>query len=187
MYKYPPHLQLNTDGQRSIILQPTRLPVGLDSRSASLEVVSLKNRPVYSALSYTWGRNAASKPILLNGSDFHILLNISWRSDNCEIQIFVLCGLTQYILNQSQIPLMKEVYSVGSRVLVWLGESDASIDECAHHIASPYTQLEGEDQIIYRLLSYRGIVLKPWWSRIWVIQEFIFARDEPLFLCGHYK
>jgi heterokaryon incompatibility protein (HET) len=69
-------------------------------------------------------------------------------------------------INQSQIPLMKEVYSTASRVLVWLGESDPSIDECAHHITSPYTQLEDEDQIIHQLLSYRGIVLKPWWSRI---------------------
>ena len=178
---------------RVLHLHPSR---NFDERlTASLEVVSLKNRPVYSALSYTWGRNAASKPILLNGSDFDILVNLELAlrhlRDSDDIRtlwIDAICiDQSNIAEKQVQIPLMKEIYSTASRVLVWLGESDASIDECAHQIASPYAQLEDEDQIINRLLSYRGIVLKPWWSRIWVVQEFILARDDPLFLCGRYK
>jgi Heterokaryon incompatibility protein (HET) len=162
---------------------------------ASLEVVSLKNCPIYSALSYTWGTDAALSPILLDGSDFYILANLELALKHLrDADIVRVLWIDLICIDQSnkkekedQIPLMKEIYSTASLVLVWLGESDPTIDECAHQITSPYTQLEDEDQTINRLLSYREIARKPWWFRIWTIQEFIMARDDPIFLCGRHK
>ena len=179
---------------RVLHLQPARFD---DRLTASLEVVNLDDGPAFSALSYTWGQSAGSEPMTLDGNDLNVLANLEValrhlrdQKDTCTLWIDAICiDQSNGAEKESQIPLMKRIYSTASLVIIWLGGSDGSIDECAPQITSVHPRLEDEDrdEIINRLFSYRGIVLKPWWYRIWTVQEFVLARNDPLFLCGSHK
>lgn len=83
---------------------------------------------------------------------------------------------------------MREIYESASQVLVWFGEagvygSDGMKELASLLIAKPphptalYIFTEGFSQ------SFRDILTRPWWSRVWVIQEAAVARRLTL-LCG---
>ena len=73
---------------------------------------------------------------------------------------------------------MRRVYGTAERVLVWLGESDAASDAAIEFLRNA----ESGD---YRTKHKAACLLtRPWWSRMWVLQEVAAARQEPIVCCG---
>ena len=101
---------------------------------------------------------------------------------------------------QAQAPLMAEIYSRARCVLVWLGEADARETEALEHLpllsrsvldwkkrssraragtqapepASDCIKLDTRYSVWHGASS---ILFKPWFERLWVLQEFTLARS----------
>jgi hypothetical protein len=92
-----------------------------------------------------------------------------------------------------QVTQMGMVYNLASRVIVWLGPSDENSllafrtlmkpgDWTAFFTpsADPSTVMEGNKKLraIYSLLT------REYWTRLWIIQEFLVARDFFIQCCN---
>lgn len=163
-----------------------------------LKHVTLEDSPTYEALSYCWGDPTKTKQISLDGCWFfateslEIALRYLRYQDTPRILwIDALC------INQAdnrersqQVRLMKEIYRGASRVIVWLGEeeggADGGVRECpveSIHL-DEQEQLDPKPAAPTRAADQRCVIdavdiiplyRRPWWQRIWVIQEVAVA------------
>lgn len=102
------------------------------------------------------------------------------------------------IERNSQVALMGKIYSEANVVNIWLGESDASTDslvEIVQHSGVPVRPEPGmeefeEAQIIFKkcletvTIVMNIVAMRPWWRRVWTVQECILSRNDPIFQCG---
>lgn len=159
----------------------------LDGGAASLE---------YQALSYTWGDHGSEVTLSLNGCMFWIrpnldeaLRRIRMKEGTVRLWIDAICIEQNNIPERNaQVRLMREVFQGAAKVLVWLGEADDDSDEALAAPPAQYTYFSLEEARNWLMENSRWkAVLKlgdrPWWSRIWVIQEVSVAKDV-IMLCG---
>ncbi|KAF7869936.1 hypothetical protein EAF04_004720 [Stromatinia cepivora] len=168
-----------------------------DTLHGNLDVVSLESSPEYEALSYVWGSTTPAKTINLGDHLISITPNLdnalrNLRLPNIPRTLWVdaLC-INQDDLDEraSQVALMRRVYSEATTVLIWLGpESDGS-EEAMRSI-------ERFDKGYWKTYEFQTqfmeILFRPWFTRIWTVQEFVMARHSvvdgrmknPLFGCG---
>ena len=109
-----------------------------------------------------------------------------------------------------QISMMGEIYRSASRVHIWLGHaadgSDSLIDKMdfygeikSNEIFDWTGNIDGKgitesqrSQIISGISkaihfpwpSFQSFVNRPWWTRVWVVQELASSRTDPIFICG---
>ncbi|KAF7938340.1 hypothetical protein EAE99_002012 [Botrytis elliptica] len=94
------------------------------------------NVPTYEALSYAWGESEDTVPIKLNGQPFNITTNLHSallvlrdNSNPPSLWIDAIC-LDQNDPSEKdkQLRIMHLIYMNATRVLVWLGADDKSVD-----------------------------------------------------------
>ncbi|KAH0534098.1 hypothetical protein FGG08_007307 [Glutinoglossum americanum] len=157
----------------------------------SLETVSLplKERE-YEALSYTWGdisnkhRLFIGKDILKISQNLYIALcHLRHQLEPRNLWVDAVC------INQAsdqeknhQVRQMHDIYSSASKVLIWLGKSDKDIEQAMEFLQD---SKEIRDEREKPLVGLRKMFSSPWWSRMWVVQEVVVARTEPLVICGN--
>jgi hypothetical protein len=151
----------------------------------------------YEALSYVWGNPMEVKTILVNDTDVHITPNleaalhcIRCRHKSRYLWIDAVC------INQNdnreknhQVNLMSDIYSRADRVLVFLGSEDDCSEafdyfDAVSKAGQNGTLLFSPKDVSKLLLVFRRLFTKPWWSRVWVIQEFVLASKDSLIGCG---
>jgi hypothetical protein len=94
-------------------------------------VVSLGTRPVYKALSYTWGDPGDTVPISLNGQRYAVTQNLKkalqrLRTLDTETPIWIdaICiNQADTTERMQQVELMRVIFESTSEVFVWLGEA----------------------------------------------------------------
>ncbi|KAL8845985.1 MAG: hypothetical protein Q9221_008889 [Calogaya cf. arnoldii] len=152
------------------------------------------DRPIYEALSYTWGEAGERGIIFVNGHPFSVTMNlcvalkyIRKAERTRTIWIDAICINQDSTLEKThQVRLMRDIYRGASKVLVWLGESDGEMSMTVEHLQKRGVfQLQMEDELGPFLLGLAKIFKQPWWSRIWVVQEVLVASEPPLLGCGH--
>ena len=126
----------------------------LDS-SVPLECSILKTRlelaPVYSALSYTWGNDAATVSLSINGLSFMIrpnlhsaLLALRYVSLKRILWVDAVCiNQNDAIEKEYQVGLMRKIYQRASSVTIWLSTYDEEIGEAFTFIR----QLQGSNAV----------------------------------------
>ncbi len=105
-----------------------------------------------------------------------------------------------------QVPLMRKIFEKADSVIVWLGEeskdSSAAFDLISRLVAAAATELESSSADINKVFQAQdldrlalpehsnpawealdALFWRPWFSRVWVIQEIIVARNASV-LCG---
>ncbi|KAI4159509.1 MAG: hypothetical protein LQ342_006510 [Letrouitia transgressa] len=156
-----------------------------------------ENRHTYEALSYTWGDPADRRVIFVDGDSVPITrnLDIALRyirnpSEPRVLWIDALC-IDQNNLEEKaqQVGMMKDIYREASQVLVWLGESDKDIRQAMQRIkkleAPGYLEASQVGPFYDPFVTGLDKVFKKsWWSRLWVVQEVIMAKNPPLVGCG---
>ena len=161
----------------------------------TLTTVSLHDQPPYEALSYAWGESRRKSVVTLNGRKFPVTrnLDIALRylrqpSKARTLWVDAIC-IDQYNLRERghQLQQMRAIYSQAGSVLVWLGEVGSHTDEVMEYLAdfsdSSYRWLDTPPSDT-QLDAIKDIVTRPWWSRMWVIQEVVTAAQEPIVGCG---
>jgi hypothetical protein len=91
-----------------------------------------------------------------------------------------------------QVPQMGTIFKQAAKVIIWLGDADDASTFAFRFISpseghayiirtdDPATLLEGN----HKLKVIEPIFLKDYWRRLWIIQEFLMARDYML-QCGN--
>ncbi|TVY80898.1 Heterokaryon incompatibility protein 6, OR allele [Lachnellula suecica] len=101
-----------------------------DKIHCRLQHAYLANRPSYKALSYAWGSPRATRPILVNGCQHAVTVNLEsalrrLRRVNSDVVIWI----DALSINQSdheersaQVELMHDIFALTEEVIVYLGE-----------------------------------------------------------------
>ncbi|KAI6082596.1 heterokaryon incompatibility protein-domain-containing protein [Hypoxylon rubiginosum] len=188
-YRYSP---IDADSIRLLYLQPG---VGDDNIHCRFETFNHSDAPIYEAISYTWGEGPAICPILVDNAIFYVRSNLHsalrhLRNANQEISLWVDALCINQDDNQErsrQVQKMGKIFQESARVLIWLGESDASSQYATDFIS----QIQDPQFLCnenwfddFGLLALARLLNGPWFSRLWVIQEVALARDA-IFVCGN--
>ncbi|CAH0024543.1 unnamed protein product [Clonostachys rhizophaga] len=165
----------------------------------------------YEALSYAWEEPSASgqkESVYVNGFKIKVTSNLfSALSSLRKPSTSRLLWIDSICINQAdvrerqhQVQLMARIYTGAKRVIVYLGPSTPATNTVLRVLQSPASQTFPEngdspelDLNFSRLChdaetelieGFIDITSRSWWSRVWVLQEYILHKKEPLIYCG---
>ena len=154
---------------------------------------SLNWNPPYEALSYTWGdpSDICPKPVDFNGFPKHISSNLEaalrvlrFHDRTRILWIDALC-INQKDIDEKnrQIAMMGSIYETAQNVVVWLGPESEDSELAMSTISNLNTV--GDFELITKSawVALENLFSRPWFSRIWVLQEFKRGRN-PMLQCG---
>jgi hypothetical protein len=171
--------------------------------------------PPYHCLSWTWGQGKRNHLILIDKSPFYVTRNLHdalrhLRSDASFSSPSFLLWIDMICINQSdddekniQVVRMSDTYKDARKVIVWLGdypERREATGEVASFLSEhlppipdgqtyvgpkPEYLLEQRNAAILRALC-QDVLRRPWWWRMWVIQEVALARSILVLCDGHH-
>lgn len=132
----------------------------------------------FEALSYTWGTWADPRWVLVDGQRFFVTKNLYLALRRLRrFAAIRRVWVDQICIDQgandersNQVSRMGEIFSLASNVLIWLGESALLWPE--RTTPRYYTPLS-------HLSRAMRLTAPVWWTRAWVIQERLLARDSP--------
>lgn len=191
----------------------TTLPgSGDDPLVCRLRSADINAYATYDALSYTWGDHNDKRMILVNAEPFSVTTNLEDAlralrlSDRPrELWVDAIC-INQADLQEkaAQIPEMGHIYRNAHRVVIWLGKRNeytdyainvAKADTTAMHLRwsvktkqyedDPHLDLQSSKQGEAFAKGLEDLLLRPWWTRVWVVQEVAMAYSDPLITCGN--
>ncbi|TVY80786.1 Heterokaryon incompatibility protein 6 OR allele [Lachnellula suecica] len=205
-YEYQP--LSDPEGIRLLSIQPGK---GSSEITCRLLTVSLAESPDYEALSYTWGNNYKSKHIRYEENLLPVTSNLHSALQRLRhVDKPRLLWADAICINQDDIPernqqvqLMQRIYQQAREVLIWLGEeheSDAETFRFMNQFGELNIRFHAElhtpqsNQELLHLVSFSSLPRKgiadllqrPWFSRMWVIQEIAMASKATIF-CGSFS
>ncbi|KAI9652612.1 MAG: hypothetical protein M1821_008359 [Bathelium mastoideum] len=162
--------------------------------------------PPYKALSYVWaldGNVATSThsisigdkelPVLDSLQPFFEILRIKgclvdntwWWIDSISVD------QRDNQEKSEQVQLMQSIYHHADETIVWLGPQSDDSNDAMDHISLLYTQrmettLEKDElaSIVHsNWTKLRDLLLRPWWTRMWTVQEYAVSNNVSLW-CG---
>jgi hypothetical protein len=173
----------------------------LEDIQCEFACVNLDSPEDYVALSYTWGQEAPSIPILVEGKmvlvteNLYLALLHLRKRDVPTVWVDALC-INQEDLQEraSQVQQMKDVYQQAHTVVVWLGDEDQSSAQAFDTFHEMVEHLDWDDSVptwlmkaIYedreRWKTIIDTLSRRWFCRTWVLQEVLAAQDVHV-LCG---
>jgi hypothetical protein len=187
---------LSQDHFRLLYLEPGPKSSEIHCKLATF---ALQSAPPYEALSYTWGEAVLSRKIICNGSSLQVTSNLHDALQYLrQIEGERIVWIDAVCINQTnpqertaQVGIMKNIYSKADHVVIWLGK-DTDDDETAFAILEQYRKLFAEhgqldigpmETVVYKLAlpaedskdwtALIKLFQKPWFQRIWVIQEAV--------------
>ncbi|KAL9616299.1 MAG: hypothetical protein Q9160_008812 [Pyrenula sp. 1 TL-2023] len=153
-------------------------PVALDSNTLCFrsKIVPRAAAPPYTAVSYTWGDEEATKVIYLDDREFHVrpnlwfcLYHLSIAEDKSEWDYLWVDAISIDQSNEAernaQVSLMDQTYKNSTCVSVWLGPANED------WLDWDRSWIDGAD--------------RPYWTRVWVIQEFLLGTKVEMFYGNH--
>ena len=179
-----------------------------DNLEGSLLHVVLDQNQRYEALSYVWGSQDKPCSISLPEGDlpntkslYTALIRLRRPGEKRRLWIDAICiDQANNIEKSQQILLMPRIYSTAFCVLAWLGEDEDNGEVAlqllekiqqtdfsslpARQVSAKWMRAHGlpsqDDPLWHALLTFWA---RPWFRRVWVVQEFVVARNV-LMICG---
>lgn len=172
--------------------------------SKNLNDPELQTSYSFDALSYVWGpADNSSNVILVNGWSCAVRENL-WsylKHSTNDANIPRLLWVDALCIDQdnvdernNQVRLMPEIYRTAQSVVVWLGPADLYSDmildfaekehvyRSSHHHHRRRNQSGPSDEVVLRE-AVENFVRREYWSRTWIIQEFLLGRNLKI-RCG---
>ncbi|TPX08072.1 uncharacterized protein E0L32_010272 [Thyridium curvatum] len=162
----------------------------------------------YAALSYVWGSETDRRPIVLNGAETTVTVNLEVAlramhrtghyTGNFRLWIDAIC------INQAdeeeqaaQVARMRDIYSGAWGVVAWLGEAGGYSDDALDLLETfagmaeesqqrPFGQLRLPSSFFFgnRFSGLNALMERPYWSRLWVVQEVVLGASATVLRCG---
>lgn len=165
--------------------------------------VDLRSAGDYAALSYTWGKDDPSIPILVNKRVFLITENLYLALLHLRQREVTMLWVDALCINQDdlaerarQVAQMKDVYCRAAIVHIWLGESNELSERAFDELHGLSEHLDYDEAVPNRFFdkgtmnghhqrwrAISEILYRPWFRRMWVIQEALSAR-RAMMVCG---
>ncbi|KAK3674046.1 hypothetical protein LTR78_005893 [Recurvomyces mirabilis] len=169
-------------------------------RQYSLQVRSLDKKPRYRALSYQLGTGAPDHAIEFDDRAFYIRKSVHDFLHTMPVDDLIGAWFLDAIcVNQSdhheraaQVRLMGILYSRAQSVIAWLGP-DHAVSESGSWIRARiafawmthptadlgdlFRWLRMDDEDLEHILTARQAASRPYWTRLWVVQEVLFVKD----------
>lgn len=179
---------LQSNEIRILTLKPGSGP---DPIACTLRHVSLDDQPEYEALSYTWGDPKNTRKILVDGKKLQVTANLFDALENFrDPQQRIVLWVDAICVNQcdlaergQQVKLMRRVFSQGRRTKVWLGLEDNDSDLATDFLEETLSGFNDGRNFEKELSALSQLFQRPWWFRIWVVQEVVVSKNLAFF-CG---
>lgn len=178
-----------------------------DELQCTLRNVSLDENPEYHALSYTWGDPANTKPVFIDGCIFQITVNLydalQHFRDPIDVRTFwidALCINQNDLLERSkQVLRMRDIYYKADRVEGWIGKADEDDYKAIELVQHLRDAVPNPEELLSEawVISYHDLFIplfqnctpellkalnclyrRPWWTRVWVVQEVSLANQS---------
>jgi hypothetical protein len=154
--------------------------------SCRLSCFDLDSAPPYTALSYTWG-SGQSVPIRLQDHTFEIRENLanfllqhhSQSSFTSFLWVDAICIDQNNVGEKNhQVPFMSQIYRRAEKVLIWVGRGDDNSYGALTHMVDCVNSKRTKPLFPQPFIEKSLVKLfsNPYWSRIWIIQEIMFAK-----------
>lgn len=153
-----------------------------------LITVDFDDHPPYMAISYAWGDPANTKIVSIKQGNrqgwLKIPANLSYalqavqhEEEQTLVWVDSICINQQNNREKSQqLPRIPGIYGKAEQVIIWLGtENDNSAQ--AHKLLRGLTRAEVQLNNETDLGSVVSLFDREYWSRLWVVQEVLRARD----------
>jgi hypothetical protein len=153
----------------------------------------------YEALSYTWGDIEKNATIQINGMKARVTENLFMALHHLRpVDGYRILWIDAVCIDQGhdkekghQVQQMGEIYQTAERVIVWLGMGSEDSDTLMDFLKTlPLnTEVHSASELVPRDLQawYRKpmerILDRPWFRRVWVIQEVAKAQ-RAIVVCG---
>lgn len=161
---------------------------------ASIAHTPLHEAGTYTALSYTWGNAESTHSLSIKGKNFSITKNLYealihlHRAKATRLWIDAICIDQKNISERSlQVQRMADIYRMAEEVIAWIGthEHDSRslfewIKTSQQNSTIPGAKVEVPSMIVG---SVTKLAKRPYFSRMWVVQEFAVARRVRI-MCG---
>ncbi|KAI9881133.1 MAG: hypothetical protein M1830_008291 [Pleopsidium flavum] len=164
----------------------------------------------YVALSYAWGDPTRKRNIVLNGHQTAVGANLeaALRVLRCKqpiragykIWIDALCINQQDLVERGQhLNRMQKIYKQAHDVVIWLGDEEDDSNKAMDLIRTLSSFFRaGQASVLGTALrqqpdllgrgSWRALSVlldRPYWDRLWVLQEIALGGYQSPILCGH--
>lgn len=138
--------------------------------------------PSYTAVSYAWGRDQATETIYVDNKPIEIRPNL-WACLHILRREWTYIWADAVCINQEdtaeknqQVRLMEQIYAKAAVVSVWLGlvPLPTGMTVTGRVVTLEVDEFDWRDAL-------PDLASRPYWSRTWVIQEFLLARRIHLY------
>jgi hypothetical protein len=156
----------------------------------------------YEALSYTWGDGSYEKQVHLNDVPTPVSCNLEAALRMLQRLPETRCGMKYWIdalcikqdddiERNSQVKRMQKIYCTARSVVVWLGNTSPDDEIAFRAMRAIYQDGTRNNWLVippdFGAESWRALcafMRKPYWSRLWIIQELVANPTSTLFVCG---
>lgn len=191
-----------TDSIRLLLLQPS---AGSDDNEIQCKLLHTSLSECednltfqYIALSYVWGDETIQGKIFVDGTEFHVTINLfralrSIRHESKELPLWVdaLC-INQKDMKEraQQVRFMGSIYASARNTIIYLGESDVESDRALEALKDTTFSVSSPGSYEYnqtiRSCIVSSILSRTWFSRVWVLQELALSQN-PIIQCGQSR
>ena len=158
----------------------------------------------FEALSYTWGSDELKGKLVINGklievgknleAALHLLRALPETKYGIRYWIDALC------INQEdksecdhEVKRMGDLYSLAASVIAWLGPSEDHSDDACDLICSLTYKMSvpvwrthpSQCAYILEIEPLYQLLQRPYWQRLWIIQELALNHKNTTFICGN--
>ena len=198
---------LNQGEGQSRILELEKRPetTETDTVVCTLKPFSVDDTSAYTALSYCWGGQSATKVISVNGNNIKVAANVeSALSHLGETDRRLLIWIDALCINQhdfeernAQVAQMHLIYQKAERTVGWLGDNhddgELALDfirSIAEENRKVHFTEPASDVTDYERSGWRAVeklLRRSYWRRLWVMQELALSTDFPEIACGRAR
>ena len=162
-----------------------------DPITCKLHVVALDDQIGYTALSYVWGDPSIRKEIILDGQPFYVRENLWNFLHEARQSVFGgLLWIDAISIDQAnvrernhQVAMMGAIYANATLVVVWLGLETGVIARAIRELSDIRHNNREPADWLYFSQSIKTICVAEYWTRVWIVQEFVLAR-KVIVWCG---
>jgi hypothetical protein len=171
----------------------------------------------YEALSYVWGTGEFCHTLLCHGKALRVSRNLfralhflRRKSQKLVLWVDAVCiNQSDAAEKETQIPLMRDIYSMATRSLIWLGEAEVEVlsgfwtlrmvhplslimnnyekltplrDSFNHE---KKIELSSQGRVSFFHIIIRELLEREWFTRTWTLQELL-LNNSSVFMCGRH-
>jgi Heterokaryon incompatibility protein (HET) len=190
---------LSGDEIRLLELLPTTDSDGAKLRCHLKNVSMASAENTYTAVSYCWGTNPQVRRIAIEEVEVRVTANLYDALSELRVLGIRLLWVDALCINQrdwhergAQVLRMSAIYKKAKEVVIWLGTEDSESKRVMKllktltadaNVACPnIASRDGRDGP--SLDDFKAFSARPYWRRVWIIQEVAAASQVSIVCCG---